>query len=198
MQKMNDVNNLNIFFNDFNNHKKFLLSLNNLIETFIFSGNTQFKSGFDAINANLPNKMKELGLPFCDLMSHDDTILNYYVRLYISKKEDIIKNILITLINVFNFKSNNKTPADALIEELQKYDNEIGKMAYEKRAEKNEIEEMYDNMNMPNLNEVHIRQLKEKINEMEKKNAYPIYTIQYFKEKVLLMESNLQKKQIII
>ena len=96
----------------------------------------------------------------------------------------------------FNFKTNNKTPADVLIEELQKYDNEIGKMAYEKRAEKNEIEEMYDNMNLPDLNEVHIKELKEKINEMEKKNAYPIYTIQYFKEKVLLMESNLQKKQI--
>jgi len=196
MQKMNNVNNLNTFFNDFNNHKKFLLSLNNLIKSFIFFGNTQFNSQFDEINANLPNKMKELGLPFCDLMSHYDTILNYYVRLYISKKEDVIKNILITLINVFNFKANNKNPADLLIEELQIYDNEIGKMAFEKRAEKNEIEEMYDNMNLPDLNEEHIKQLKEKINEMEKKNVYPIYTIQYFKEKVLLMESNLQKKQI--
>jgi len=116
--------------------------------------------------------------------------------MYKVTKEDTIKNILITLINAFNFKSNNKTPADMIIEELKNYDNEIGKIAYEKRAEKNGIEEIYDAMNIQDLNDDYIKQLKEKINEIEKRNIYPIYTIKYLEEKLDLIEKNIQNKNI--
>ena len=116
--------------------------------------------------------------------------------MYQATKEDTIKNILITLINVFNFKANNKTPADMIIEKLKIYDNEIGKFANEKRDEKNEIEEIYDALNSQNLNEEHIKQIKEKINELEKRSAYPIYTIYYLKEKMELIEKNIQKNNL--
>jgi hypothetical protein len=148
------------------------------------------------MNNHLPNIMRELDLPFCDLMCHNFNILNSYITMYKATKEDAIKKILITLINVFNFKANNKTPADMIIEELKNYDNEFGKIAYEKRDKKNEVEEIYDALNSQNVDEEHIKQLKEKINEMEKRSVYPIYTIQYMKEKVDLIENNIHKKYL--
>ena len=195
MQKMYSMSDLKIWFNDFKNQKTFLQSLNYLIMNSICLGKMQPE--FANMNSyHLPNIMKELGLTFCDLMCHNGNILNNYITIYKATKEDAIKKILITLINVFNFKANNKTPADMIIDELKNYDNEIGKMAYEKRAEKNEIEEIYDFMNSQDLNEEHIKQIKTKINELEKRNVYPNYTIKYLTEKVQLFEQNTQKKYI--
>ena len=194
MQQMYSMSDLKIWFNDFKNQKTFLQSLNYLIMNSICLGKIQ--SELANKNYHLPNIMKELGLTFCDLMCHNGNILNNYITIYKATKEDTIKKILITLINVFNFKANNKTPADMIIDELKNYDNEIGKMAYEKRAEKNEIEEIYDFMNSQDLNEEHIKQIKTKINELEKRNVYPIYTIKYLTEKVQVIEENTQKKYI--
>jgi hypothetical protein len=150
---------------------------------------------FGYINTNLPDLMDELGLPFCDLMSNTN-IINYYVDMYKTTKEPKIKNILITFIKTFNFQSINKTPADTLIEMLQNFDNEIKQIANEKRAEKNEIEEMYDTLTDLNLNENDIRQLKAKINDLEKRNTYPISTIDYMKEKVNSIEEKVLKMNI--
>ena len=202
MQKMTIINNLNnfneiinSFSNDFNKQKNFIQNLNYLIN-FIYFGNMQMTSSLETINNILPYIMKKFGLPFCDLMSHYNNIFKYYISMYISNKTDIIKNILITFIKVFNFKSYTKTPADALIEVLKNYDNDFELIANEKRTDKNEIEEIYDTLNLPNLNEEKIKLLIKQINEVEKRNIYPISTIQYLKEKLDLIWGNSQKKNI--
>jgi len=68
MQQFNSMNNLKIWFNDFNNQKTFLKSLNYLILNYISFGSMQ--SELVNMNYHLPNIMKELGIPFCDLMCH--------------------------------------------------------------------------------------------------------------------------------
>ena len=202
MQQMTIINNLNnfneiinSFSNDFNKQKNFIQNLNYLIN-FIYFGNMQMASSLETINNILPYIMKKFGLPFCDLMSHYNNIFKYYISMYISNKTDIIKNILITFIKVFNFKSYTKTPADALIEVLKNYDNDFELIANKKRTEKNEIEEIYDTLNLTNLNEEKIKLLIKQINEVEKRNIYPISTIQYLKEKLDLIWGNSQKKNI--
>ena len=194
INKLNNFNEIiNSFSNDFNKQKNFIQNLNYLIN-FIYFGNMQMTSSLEAINNILPYIMKKFGLPFCDLMSHYNNIFKYYTCMYITNKTDIIKYILITFIKVFNFKSYTKTPADALIEVLKNYDNDFELIANEKRTEKNEIEEIYDTLNLPNLNEENIKLLIKQINEVEKRNIYPISTIQYLKEKLDLIWGNSQKK----
>ena len=196
INKLNNFNEIiNSFSNDFNKQKNFIQNLNYLIN-FIYFGNMQMTSSLEAINNILPYIMKKFGLPFCDLMSHYNNIFKYYTCMYITNKTDIIKYILITFIKVFNFKSYTKTPADALIEVLKNYDNDFELIANEKRTEKNEIEEIYDTLNLPNLNEENIKLLIKQINEVEKRNIYPISTIQYLKEKLDLIWGNSQKKNI--
>ena len=165
MQQMTIINILinfneiiNSFSSDFNKQKYFIQNLNYLIN-FIYFGNKQMISSLETINNILPYLMKKFGLPFCDLMSHYDNIFKFYISMYITNKTDIIKNILITFIKVFNFKSYTKTPADILIEVLKNYDNDIDLIANEKRKETNEIEEIYDTLNLPDLNEEHIKLL---------------------------------------
>ena len=195
-QKFNfdNINNINkiikLLSKDFNDQKNFILSLKQLI---IF-GKMQFIQTYESLNNNLPHLMNGLGLPFCDLMSNN--IINYYVDMYKIIKSPIIKNILITFIKTFNFNSINKTPADTLIEMLGNFDNEIKQIANEKRPEENEIEEMYDTFNTLNLNEKDINQLKEKINDLEKRNTNPISTIQYLKEKLNSIEEKTLKMKI--
>ena len=196
INKLNNFNEIiNSFSNDFNKQKNFIQNLNYLIN-FIYFGNMQMTSSLETINNILPYIMKKFGLPFCDLMSHYNNIFKYYTSMYITNKTDKIKYILITFIKVFNFKSYTKTPADALIEVLKNYDNDFELIANEKRTEKNEIEEIYDTLNLPNLNEEKIKLLIKQINEVEKRNIYPISTIQYMKEKVDLILENSQKKSI--
>ena len=196
INKLNNFNEIiNSFSNDFNKQKNFIQNLNYLIN-FIYFGNMQMASSLETINNILPYIMKKFGLPFCDLMSHYNNIFKYYTSMYITNKTDIIKYILITFIKVFNFKSYTKTPADALIEVLKNYDNDFELIANEKRTEKNEIEEIYDTLNLPNLNEEKIKLLIKQINEVEKRNIYPISTIQYLKEKLDLIWGNSQKKNI--
>ena len=196
INKLNNFNEIiNSFSNDFNKQKNFIQNLNYLTN-FIYFGNMQMTSSLETINNILPYIMKKFGLPFCDLMSHYNNIFKYYISMYISNKTDIIKNILITFIKVFNFKSYTKTPADALIEVLKNYDNDFELIANEKRTDKNEIEEIYDTLNLPNLNEEKIKLLIKQINEVEKRNIYPISTIQYLKEKLDLIWGNSQKKNI--
>ena len=196
INKLNNFNEIiNSFSNDFNKQKNFIQNLNYLIN-FIYFGNMQMTSSLETINNILPYIMKKFGLPFCDLMSHYNNIFKYYTSMYITNKTDKIKYILITFIKVFNFKSYTKTPADALIEVLKNYDNDFELIANEKRTEKNEIEEIYDTLNLPNLNEEKIKLLIKQINEVEKRNIYPISTIQYLKEKLDLIWGNSQKKNI--
>ena len=156
----NNLNNLNEEINslsqDFNKQKYFILNLSQLINL----GKMQFIQAFDSINNNLPYIMDKLGLPFCDLMNNNN-IINYYIDIYKTIKTPIIKNILITFIKTFNFQSINKTPAETLIEMLGNFDNEIKQIANEKRAKKNEIEEIYDTFNTLSLNEKDIMQLKD-------------------------------------
>ena len=196
INKLNNFNEIiNSFSNDFNKQKNFIQNLNYLTN-FIYFGNMQMTSSLETINNILPYIMKKFGLPFCDLMSHYNNIFKYYTSMYITNKTDKIKYILITFIKVFNFKSYTKTPADALIEVLKNYDNDFELIANEKRTEKNEIEEIYDTLNLPNLNEEKIKLLIKQINEVEKRNIYPISTIQYLKEKLDLIWGNSQKKNI--
>jgi hypothetical protein len=79
---------------------------------------------------------------------------------------------------------------------FQNFDNEIKQMGNEKRAEKNEIEEMYETLTNLNLNENDIKQLKDKINDLAKRSTFPISTIDYMKEKVNSIEEKLLKMNI--
>jgi len=190
MQQMfnfNRLNNIeeviNSLLNEYNEQKSFILSLGQLINF----ENMQLVPTIELINNNLPYIMEKLGLPFCDLMSND--IINYYINIYKDIKTPIIKNILFTFIKTFNFQSINKTPAETLIEKMQNDDIEIKQIANGKRAEKNEIEEMYDTLKNLNLNENDTKLLTEKIDDLEKRNAYPKSTIQYIKERLNLLNN---------
>ena len=94
----------------------------------------------------IPYIIHELGLPFSDLIN-ETNIIKYYFDLYISNKSDIIKNILISFIQVFNFNSRKKTPGDILLEFLLSYDKIFKEISDNKRKIKTEIEEIYDNLN---------------------------------------------------
>ena len=128
MKQNNNQNNLNSLNDikaelscDLNKQKNLILNLNNIIDI-ISSGILELVPFLENINNILPELIHFLGIPFCDLIN-ETNIINYYYNLYITNKSDIIKNILIAFIQVFNFISNDQTLGDALIQLLLNYDN---------------------------------------------------------------------------
>ena len=118
-----------------------------------------------------------------------------------------VKKILINFINVFNFKSEEKTPADNLILLLQDYDIEIEEMANNKRNNKTEIEEIYDNLYLlynkiikagikEKMEEyrLFVKEKIDKINQLENKNIYPRGTIEFLREKINKIEKLVNTK----
>ena len=181
---------------DINNQKNFIKYLNNLINN-ISTGNKESISMLDNINNILPIIISEIGITISDLILNNKEIINYYINTYIKTKTIIIKNILINLINVFNFKSININPSNNISQLLQNHDDDIKQMINNKRSNKTEIEDMYDclmslynNINNANVKEgiqkyqPSIKEIEHKVNEMENKNIYTNATIQYLKEKI--------------
>ena len=201
MEQLNVQNNLKQLIdlktslsNDFNKQKNLVINLQKIINI-ISSGFKELIPSLESINNILPYIIHELGLPFCDLIN-ETNIIKYYFDLYISNKSDIIKNILISFIQVFNFNSRKKTPGDILLEFLLSYDKIFKEISDNKRKSKTEIEEIYDNLNSidSNLSFEEKTNLKNniliQINEIEKKDTYSISEIQYLKEKINSIEIN--------
>ena len=148
MEQLNVQNNLKQLIdlktslsNDFSKQKNLVINLQKIINI-ISSGFKELIPSLESINNILPYIIHELGLPFCDLIN-ETNIIKYYFDLYISNKSDIIKNILISFIQVFNFTSRKKTPGDILLEFLLSYDKIFKEISDNKRKIKTEIEEIY-------------------------------------------------------
>ncbi len=203
---LNNCNmNVNILSSDFNKQKNLINNINAIINQILLQYKQVFV-GFKNLNINydLPFLISELGIPFCDLL-YNNNIIFHYVYYYINDKSDVIKSILINFIKVFNFKSIESTPADNIIELIGNYDNDIKEMVKEKRNEKNEIEEIYDNLNST-INKINnnkdynnekyklvIKEYTEKVNKLKNSNVYSNATIQFLREKISLIEKNIDK-----
>ena len=130
--------------NDFSYQKSYVTLLNQTIKN-SNSGDKNDISTLENINNMLPSLIKELGLPFCDLIRNDPDILDYYCDMY--PKDEKAKNILISFINIYNFESIEVNPSDDLIEKLEKYDPyKFKEIENNKRLNKTEIESLYDSL----------------------------------------------------
>ena len=194
MSSLNDME--KILSSDLNKEKNLILKLNNIIEL-ISSGIVDLAPLLDDINNILPDLIEFLGIPFCDLIN-ETNLINYYFNLYITNKSDVIKNILISFIQVFNFISNDITLGDTLIQLLLSYDNIFNEILNNKRKTKTPVEEIYDIListyKKSSLeNKLKIKKdLLEKINQIEIKKIYSIATIQYLKEKIVAIDNNVR------
>ena len=96
----------------------------------------------------LPHLIIVLGLPFCDLITNNNEIIEYYVDKFINDKnkenKDMSKTNLINYINIYNFKSTDLNPSDKLIELIKNKDIDIRNMQDNKRFTKSIIESIYD------------------------------------------------------
>ena len=199
--------------NDFSYQKSYITLLNQTIKNSI-SGDKKEISTLEKINNMLPSLIKELGLPFCDLINRDPDILDYYCDMY--PKDEKAKNILISFIDIYNFESIEVNPSDDLIEKLKKYDLDTFKeIENNKRYNKTEIESLYDGLsdlfsvwrisinmedNIGNdLFQQFQNSLKEKydkLNEIEKENKYPKATIEFFRDKMKNYELSIKKMDL--
>ena len=194
MSSLNDME--KILSSDLNKEKNLILNLNNIIEL-ISSGIVELAPLLDDINNILPDLIEFLGIPFCDLIN-ETNLINYYFNLYITNKSDVIKNILISFIQVFNFISTDITLGDTLIQLLLSYDNIFNEILKNKRKTKTPVEEIYDIListyKKSSLeNKLQIKKdLLEKISQIEIKKIYSIATIQYLKEKIVAIDNNIR------
>ena len=154
----------------------------------------------------LPHLIIALGLPFCDLITNNNEIIEYYVDKFtndkIKEKKDISKTILINYINIYNFKSTDSNPSDKLIELIKNNDIDIRNMQDNKRFIKSIIESIYDEIadffntlkairNMEeDIEEEGFDQIQllfkekiNKINDIEKIDVCPKATIVFLREK---------------
>ena len=199
--------------NDFSYQKSYITLLNQTIKKSI-SGNEKEISTLEKINNMLPSLIKELGLPFCDLINSDPDILDYYCDLY--QKDERAKNILISFIDIYNFKSIEVNPSDDLIEKLEKYDPDtFKKIENSKRLNKTEIENLYDELselfsiwricinmedNIENdlFQQFHnsLKEKYDKINEIEKEKKYSKATIEFFRDKIKNYEISIKNMDL--
>ena len=204
---------------DFSYQKYFIRLLVQTINN-INSGNENEITTLENINNILPDIIRELGIPFCDLINNNEEILDYYCDKFIKKENsEKAKNILINFINVFNFQTVDVNPSDDLIEKLQDFDPETFKeIKGNKRLNKTEIESLYDSLsdlfsiwrisiniedNLENSVfqqfQISLEEKVEKINEIERRNIYSKATIEFFREKIKDYElsiNNLSAKKI--
>ena len=182
------------FNNDFTKQKNFTFNIYSII-TIISAGIKELNPSLENINSILPYLIEQLGIPFCDLLN-EANIIKYYFNNYIITKSEVFKKIIFAFIEVFNYQSADKTPGDILIQFLSIYDDTFKEIEEKKRTAKNDIEQLYEKINIdymraPEENKLMIKnELLEKINELEKTNNYPVSTWQYFKEKITSIENN--------
>lgn len=176
--------------NDINSQKEFIKILNDNINL-VCTGDKEAISKIQTINSLIEEYIEILGIPFCDLLFNNKEIMNYYYGNIM--EDDIVKEILIKIIKVFNFASTYKNPSDILKEFLKNHNIMLRQAQINKRKEIIDIENLYNEISIVinSLKEIKndekqsiINEKMGKINEIEKKNIYPKATIEYFKEKI--------------
>ena len=197
--------NINSLSNDLNNLKNFIKYLKDLITT----NKEEYLSKLNNLNLVLPIIIKELGIPFCDLIIKEKEITNYYINCFLNNKSCFIKSILITLIQIFNFKSISINPCESLMQTLQNYDIDIKYLAMNPRNNKNEIEDIYDNLNdidnkINNCKDmdkdikqyqINLNEIIKQINELKMKKIYSNATMDFLTEKANIIEEKLNKRE---
>ena len=159
------------------------------------------------LNKIIPDIIQQLGIPFCELLNEQRTILNYYYDLYF-QSNSFHKNILLNFINIFNYESIENNLAYDYIEKLQnKAPNTCSLLKTQKRKNKKGIENFYDEIIslFSNLRiriniednfddeilkyfESAIKEKSENLKQFEKENKFPKATIEFFQEKIKNLE----------
>ena len=159
------------------------------------------------LNKIIPDIIQQLGIPFCELLNEQRTILNYYYDLYF-QNNTFHKNILLNFINIFNYESIENNLAYDFIEKLQnKAPNTCSLLKTQKRKNKTGIENFYDEIIslFSNLRiriniednfddeilkyfESAIKEKSENLKQFEKENKFPKATIEFFQEKIKNLE----------
>ena len=159
------------------------------------------------LNKIIPDIIQQLGIPFCELLNEQRTILNYYYDLYF-QSNSFHKNILLNFINIFNYESIENNLAYDYIEKLQnKAPNTCSLLKTQKRKNKKGIENFYDEIIslFSNLRiriniednfddeilkyfESAIKKKSENLKQFEKENKFPKATIEFFQEKIKNLE----------
>ena len=148
----------------------------------------------------LTTLIKDLGLPFAELMFEDKDIINFFYNKYLDNESpELYKNILLNLINIYNFKSTFPNYSDNLI---QIFPNE----KLDKRENLTKLEIFYNalsiidgnisQMNENNCNDyvISLKEIDKLLNEMTNKKEYTLATIEFFKERYDTIEKKLQEK----
>ena len=221
MLSNNKQNNLNEFntstinslSTDLTKLKNFIRSLKDLITKInnkIPSTNEeQLLSTLNNLNLILLDNIKELGVPFSDLIIKDKEIINYYIYFFINNKSDSIRSILIALIDSFNFKSISINPCGTFIQALQNNDIAIRHLSNNPRNNKTEIEDIFDNLSdihtkINNCKEnsketeqyqVMLNEMINKISVVKAKKIYPLATMDLLTEKAINIMYDLNNKQ---
>ena len=213
----NDINAIkNKLINNLSSQKTFIQILEDNIKL-LSSGNKEAILKQDKMNYILEKLIKVLGLPFSALINSNNKILDFYCNNYSKNpNNEIIKNILINFINVFNFSSSTINPSDNIINFMEKKGFKDAKNFREKkRRNKTEIESLYDDLielyhtwekirEMDNnIEEDGFNQLQlslnekiEKIDEIQKSSNFPESTIEFFKEMIKKIEDFKNQKNI--
>ena len=200
LNNQNCINSLNdmktTLSTDLGKQKNFLLNLSNIIDI-ISSGTIELTPLLDNINNILPELIQVLGIPFCDLIN-ETNIIDYYSKLYISTKSEVIKNILISFIQVFNYISKEKTLADTLLQLLINSDDSFKEISSNIRKTRTPVEDIYNTLisnyrKSNSENKIKMKkELLEKINELENKKISSPSTILYLKEKIVAIDNNVR------
>ena len=192
--------------------KIFIEIIVQLINNSFIYNNISDLSILEKLKGILPDTIIKLGIPFCDLIIENSQILNYFYDLYFGENSRN-KNILLNLIDIFNFESLQINPADDLLERLRAKDSyNYEFIKNKKRKNKTEIEYLYDEIsflysnlririnieeNLENeilkIFESSIKEVINRLNKLKKQNQYPLSIFEYFQEKINNFE-NLFKK----
>ena len=190
----------------FSNQKFFIKLIEHIINKSSIKDST-FLQILHKLNNILPDIILRIGIPLCELLNEEATILNYYYDLYF-QNDSMNKNILLSFINIFNYESVVKKPADDFIEKLKyKSPNTFFVLNAQKRKNKTEIENLYDELTslFTNLRksinienkfgdknlkhfEASIKEKSNKIIKFEKENKFTKATIEFFQEKIKNLE----------
>ena len=192
--------------------KMFIEMIAQMINNSFIYNNISNLSILEKLKGILPDIIIKLGIPFCDLINENSQLLNYFYDLFFWENSGN-KNILLNLIDIFNFESLQINPADDLLERLRAKDSYIYEfIKNKKRKNKTEIEYLYDEIsflysnlririnieeNLENeilkIFESSIKEVINRLNKLKKENRYPISIFEYFQEKINNFE-NLFKK----
>ena len=215
--KLSTIGILSMLSDNIKTQKYFISLLNETINKSLQNQSSEITLKLEKMNCILPNVIKELGLPICDIINSNNEVINFYINNILNKNNyyDISKVIIINYINIFNFKSTDINPTDKILDLLENTDIDIKGIIDKRRTSKTKLESIYDELielfntwktirDMEDgIEEDGVEQLQalldekiEKIKEIEITKLYPKATIEFLKSKVNQIEEfmNEQKK----